>query len=147
MRHVKSWAVLAALLMVLPALGQPANTLTVSGCWIRATPDGGAAYFVIHNGGDKDATLMSADIDAYGMAMLHQTKMVNGMMHMAEADSVPVPAHGEVAFAPGAYHVMLMDPKKAATIGSTATLTLGFKGGAFLKSSCPIKGPDATSAN
>lgn len=142
--------IFASVLMLLAttaasAAGTPG--LSVSGCWIRATPDGGAAYFIVHNDGDKDATLTSADIDAYGMAMLHQTKMVNGMMHMAEADAVPVPAHGDAAFAPGAYHVMLMDPKKSATIGSTATLTLGFKGGASLKSACPIKGPDATSAN
>ncbi len=129
------------------ALAAEPSDLSVSDCWIRSTPGGGAAYFTLHNGGDHAAALVSVNLDAYGMAMLHQTRMVNGMMHMTEADTVPVPAHGDVAFAPGSYHVMLMDAKKTAIIGSSTVLTLTFKGGATLKSSCTIKGPDALASN
>lgn len=120
------------------------QNLSVTGCWIRALPDESAAYFTVHNAGDKNGTLKSVDVESFGMAMLHKTQNVNGVMKMSEVDSVSVPAHGEAVFAPGAYHVMLMDAKKAPSVGSSLALTLSFANGGKLTSSCVVKGPDAT---
>jgi copper(I)-binding protein len=81
------------------------------------------------------------------MAMLHQSQNVNGVMKMTGVDSVSVPAHGTVAFAPGSYHVMLMGGKKTPVIGSSVGLGLSFKDSGKLSSTCAVKGPDAAGPN
>jgi copper(I)-binding protein len=111
---------------------------------VRALPDGGAVYFAVANASDQAMMLTGVDLEDYGMAMLHESKKVGGMMKMTEVDEVTVPPHGNVAFAPGAYHVMLMDAKKSPQIGDSLRLTLKFKQGVEATASCVVKGPDGS---
>src|ERR1035438_4523093 len=97
------------MVVVQAAFGADTSHISVSGCWIRALPDEGAAYFTVSNDTDKPMTLVDVSVEGYGMGMLHQTRNVGGIMKMSDVDEVTVPAHGNAAFAPGAYHVMLMD--------------------------------------
>jgi copper(I)-binding protein len=140
----KDLLLLPAVLYAASASATGASPVSVSGCWVRALPDSGAAYFTVANSSDQPMTLTDVNVEDYGMAMLHESKKVGGMMKMSEVNEVTVPPHGNVAFAPGAYHVMLMDAKNSPQIGDSLRLTLKFKQGAEATASCVVKGPDGS---
>ncbi len=139
---------LFVLAMLCTRFADAAETPVVSAaaCWIRAVPDGGAAYFTLSNPSDKAVTLTEVEVEGYGMAMLHESKNVGGMMKMSDVDEVPVPAHGSVSFAPGAYHVMLMNEKKPPVIGKNLQLSLKFRDAPAVTAACVVKTPDAIEA-
>ena len=129
-----------ALAMGAPALAAPQG-VTIEQPWIRliikARP--AAGYFTLHNNGDKAVTLTGASSSACGMAMLHQSKEVNGVEKMLPVKSVTVKPHGTLKFEPGSYHVMCMKPKMS--LGQSVPMTLKFSGGDTLTAQFPVKGP------
>jgi len=52
---------------------------------------------------------------------------MNGVMTMAPAGPVTIPAHGEVVFKPGGLHVMLTGVKGRLTDGRRQTMLLRFE--------------------
>ncbi|PSS57497.1 copper chaperone PCu(A)C [Pseudomonas sp. BBP2017] len=88
-----------------------------------------AAYFVVHNNGTTTDTLLSVDSPISDDAQLHEHVHKDGLMKMQQMQSVEVPAGKDLVFAPGAYHVMLMQPKDRSllTDGKRFPLTLHFK--------------------
>ena len=72
--------------------------------------------------------------------MLHRSVNDNGQERMEMVDSVPVPAHGEVKFEPGGYHLMCMSPTAEAARGRSVPVTLRFKDGGSLTASFPVRG-------
>ena len=72
--------------------------------------------------------------------MLHRSVNDNGQERMEMVDSVSVPAHGEVKFEPGGYHLMCMAPTEAAARGRSVPVTLRFKDGGSLTASFPVRG-------
>lgn len=112
-------------------------------CWIRAMPAAvpSAGYFVVVNDSDAPHTLTDVSTPAFGMAMMHRTESNGSTSTMVGVDSVPVPAHGSISFAPKGYHVMLEQPAHALKIGSTLPLTLSFDDGSKVTANCAIKSP------
>jgi copper(I)-binding protein len=140
----RNLALLAALAAFGPAaLASGVSDLSLHGCWVRVLPDEAAAYFTIRNDGTQAAVLTDVEAQGYGMASLHESESVDGMVRMTDVASVIVPAHGEMAFAPGRYHVMLTAPKTQPQIGSSLPLTLHFKDGRTVTAGCALKGVDA----
>ncbi|MHA6718214.1 copper chaperone PCu(A)C [Sphingomonas sp. RS6] len=125
----------------------PKADLRVDGAWVRlpAVPGRpGAAYFTLH-GGKKDAVLVSVSSRVAERAELHESASdASGMMQMRAIANVPVPAGGEVRFAPGGRHVMLfgLDPKLRA--GERTSFTLHLADGRTVTASADIVGPGAT---
>lgn len=117
--------VAAALLFATPAA---AAEVQISDAWIRAlpppAPSGG--YFTLRNTGKAEITLTGAKSPACGMLMLHRSKEMGGMSSMEDVASVPVPAGGEIRFAPGGFHLMCMDPTSAIRPGGSVPVTLQF---------------------
>jgi periplasmic copper chaperone A len=72
--------------------------------------------------------------------MLHRSVNDNGQERMEMVDSVPVPAHGEVRFEPGGYHLMCMSPTAEAARGRSVPVTLRFQDGGSLVASFPVHG-------
>jgi copper(I)-binding protein len=64
--------------------------------------------------------------------MLHQSSTETGMGRMRMVDHLVVPAHGQVALAPGGYHFMLMDAGKPVRPGQNVQMTLRFVDGSTL---------------
>ncbi|CAH2788642.1 MAG: Copper metallochaperone, bacterial analog of Cox17 protein [uncultured Caballeronia sp.] len=128
-------------LCALAASGAQAATLDVHDCWIRSMPAKlpSSGYFVISNSGDKSATLTGAEIPAFGMAMLHKSASNGSTSTMSMVDSAEVPAHGELAFAPSGYHLMLEDAPKPLKIGSTIPLKLMFADQSSIETTCVVK--------
>lgn len=135
-------AVLLSVVMAAFAAPAYAGDLTVSDAWFRALPTGlpAGGYFTIKNSGDKDAVLTSAQSDSCGMTMLHKTVTTGGMSRMDMVQSVAVPAHGSLSFAPGGYHIMCMEPSPEMSPGSSVNVTLNFADGTKLDVKFDVKG-------
>jgi hypothetical protein len=73
------------------------------------------------------------------MLMLHKSESMNGMASMADVTSVPVPAGGFVAFAPGGYHLMCMSPTAAMKPGASVPVSLQLADGTRVVSSFAVK--------
>ena len=88
-----------------------------------------AGYFTLSNKGENTRVLVGAATPACAKAMLHQSKMENGVMKMLPVGEIEIAPGGTLSFAPGGYHVMCMKP--AADIKSKASVpvTLKFKNG------------------
>ena len=139
MRCAKILSVAAiAAVFAMPAVAAP---IEVSGGWFRALPAGlpAGGYFVLHNNSDKAMALTGAASPACGMVMLHESMNMGGMERMEMVKSVTVPAHGEVAFKPGGYHLMCMKPTKAMMPGATVPVTLDFADGSNTQANFAVK--------
>ncbi len=102
-------SVMFALLSALSACGRPEpSAITVEDARVRILPTGGmgAAYFTLVNRGGPDR-LVAVIAEPPILAGVHESRQEKGMMRMIARESVPVPAHGRLAFAPGGLHVML----------------------------------------
>ena len=127
--------VLAALL--LPACFANAHeykvgALEIAHPWSQELPPNApnvAAYFVVHNNGATADTLLGVDSPISDDAQLHEHVHKDGLMKMQQVQNVEVPAGKDLVFAPGAYHVMLMQPKDRSLLsdGKRFPLTLHFK--------------------
>ncbi len=117
------------------------DTISVSNCWIRAIPlpAPSAGYFLIKNGGAKEAKLVGAASATYGMVMLHQTTHEGGMSRMSEVPEIVIPAGGELLFKPGGYHAMLEKPAKAPEVGSKVGMDFLFGNGEKASAECEVK--------
>lgn len=107
-----------------------AGELYIDHPWSREMPPSAptaAAYFVIQNQGAEADRLLGVATPAAGRAELHEHVHVGGMMKMQPVASVAVPAHGEVRFAPGGYHVMLFELPRQFRDGERFPLTLRFE--------------------
>ncbi len=113
-----------------PASDQ-ASAISVSDAWVKAADEGmTAAFAVLTNDSQTDATLVAATTDASSTVEIHQTTMVDGAMAMAPADGgIVVPAGGSVTLEPGGYHIMLMDLTTAIEPGDQVPLTVEFSDG------------------
>ncbi len=99
---------------------------------ITPTPGGrdmSAGYMTIRNTGAEPDTLLSVSSPAAGRIDIHETRMdAQGVMQMFPiAGGVTVPAQGEIAFAPGGLHLMLMDLAAPLTEGERVVMTLTFQ--------------------
>lgn len=124
----------------LPATAAESD-LELSGAYMQTTiPSRPAAgYFTLKNKGDIDRVLVGASSPGCGSLMLHKTESVNGMETMLHVDSVPVPSHQSVTFAPGGFHLMCMSPSAAMKPGGSVPVTLTFEGDASLTSDFPVR--------
>ncbi|MGN2242201.1 copper chaperone PCu(A)C [Frateuria sp. GZRR33] len=125
---------LAGLLGASAAHAGQADQVHAGHAWIRVMPASlpAGGYVTLRNDGDQPAVLDGASSAAYGSVMLHESSTDTGMGRMRMVDRLTVPAHGEVALAPGGYHFMLMDAVKPVQPGQTVQITLHFADGSTL---------------
>ena len=99
----------------------------VEKAWIRAAPPGAtslAGYAIVRNDCPRAVSLGGIKGRDFVMAMVHFTRMENGVSRMRHAKSTPIPARGLVRFEPGGRHFMLMHPKRKLPEGAIARLEL-----------------------
>jgi hypothetical protein len=61
--------------------------------------------------------------------MLHRSVEKEGKARMVHVDGVTVEPGESVDFAPGGYHVMLMQPNRSLEVGSSVSIRLRFSDG------------------
>jgi copper(I)-binding protein len=111
------------------ALGAGASAqMTIDEVWATPSIPGqnrSAAYFVISNYGDTDRLVgVASDV---ATAELHGHEMDGDVARMVRVESVPVLAAEQTVFAPGGFHVMLLDLAEPLELGDYVTLTLEFE--------------------
>lgn len=127
------------LLAAASALAAP--PITVSEPWFRyivpQVPAGG--YMTLRNAAASPVVLTGGSSPACGMLMLHRSESGGGADRMVHVPSVAVPPGGTLAFAPGGYHLMCMEPRMKP--GDRVDVTLTFKGGQTISAAFPVFGP------
>ena len=134
--------VIAGMLAGAPTARAAEQGVVVDDPWMRfimpARP--AAGYFTLSNKTSRPRTLVSAASPACGMLMLHRSLSDSGVERMAMVKGVDVPAHGDVVFAPGGYHLMCMSPSGAMVPGHSVPVTLRFKNGDQMTVSFSVRG-------
>lgn len=121
--------------------------LVIEKPWARAsigTDRPAAAFMTIRNMGSAQDTLLAVSSSLSRMAEVHATSMNNGVMRMAPAGEVTIPAEGEALLAPGGLHIMMMKLTAPLKKGETVQVTLTFKRAGEITVTAPIYGFGAT---
>ena len=106
-----------------------AQSLTVTGPWVRGTVAGQSATGAFMELSSKaDAVLVSASSPVAGVVEVHEMKMDDGVMRMRMLPKLDLPAGKTVQLKPGSYHIMLMDLKQPLKKGDMVPLTLQVEG-------------------
>jgi copper(I)-binding protein len=102
----------------------------VTDAWVRlnAVPGRPAAGYFRLDGGKTAETLLGAGSTAFKRIELHESTATG----MRRLPSVPVPAGGQVRFAPAGLHLMLFDAEPSVKPGTTLPLQLTFADGGSL---------------
>jgi copper(I)-binding protein len=124
------------------APGDLPGGLTVADPWMRAIMPAlpAAGYFTLSNQTAKARILVGAESPACGRLMLHRSVNQHGEERMVMVQSVTVPAHGQIKFAPGGYHLMCLSPSRDVTPGHSVPVTLRFRGGSAITTRFPVRG-------
>lgn len=125
------------------ATAASAADLRVTDAWIRLLPGGAPSggYFTVHNDSALPVELLAVRSPDFAHAMMHRTVTSGTTSRMEGVDRVSVPAHGELRFAPGGYHLMLMQPGAGVKVGGEVTVVLTLSGGRTLSARFPVRGP------
>ena len=97
--------------------------------WARASAGAasmGAVYLALTGGAQPDR-LTGASTPVAAMAGVHESTAEGGVMRMRAVNALPLPPGKTVTFAPGGYHIMLMDLRHPLVAGQTFPLTLTFE--------------------
>lgn len=124
------------------SVGADGPEARVSHVWIRQAPPGInslAGYFVLDNLTHRPLTLVNVTSDDFDSVMMHETVSQNGMDSMRPVERIMIPANKSVTFAPGSYHLMLMNPHRNFGIGDMVALTLIFSDQSALTILAPVR--------
>lgn len=119
-------------------------SLTIDG-WLRATPPGArnaAAFMTLSNRSTTELILTGVQCHSTLAARceLHEHLQVDGRMRMQKVTApLTIPAGGSLRFAPGGYHVMLLDIAQPLIPGTRAELVFTFADQSTYHAQLPVK--------
>jgi len=116
------------------AAGEEAG-VSVRNAWIRESPPGNsmmAAYMELRNNTSRPRVLVAASSSGFQRVMIHRTVLKDGMAGMAHLSQIELAPNASLIFAPGGYHLMLMNPKRTLRAGDPVVINLEFRGGLVL---------------
>ncbi|HET7922941.1 MAG TPA: copper chaperone PCu(A)C [Gammaproteobacteria bacterium] len=121
---------IAVALMSITAPLYAAN-LAVSNAWVRLLPGDLplAGYAHVVNDSAHEVTLVSVSSPDFATVQFHQSVDHAGMEEMVQLEQIRIAAGKTLDFAPGGYHLMLMDRKHPLAAGQHVALTLHFADG------------------
>ena len=132
-RHPVFVCLVSALPLVCAASEEPG--VSVRDAWIRETPPGMsvmAGYMALRNNTSRLQVLVAASSSGFESAMIHRTIVKDGIAGMAHLSQIGLPPNTKLIFAPGGYHLMLMNPKRTLRAGDSVVINLEFRGGLVL---------------
>lgn len=107
-----------------------AYALEVKNPWARATPPGaevGAGFAAIVNADSAADRLLSATAEISNRVEIHEMTMEDGVMKMAAAPALAIPAGQTTELKPGGYHLMFIGLKQPLKDGQSFKATLKFE--------------------
>ena len=129
--------VFAALMLALTLIAAASEEAGVSvrNAWVRESPPGVAmmaGYMALQNNTSRSQVIVAAHSSDFETVMIHRTIVKNGMAGMEHAPQVELAPNASLIFAPGGYHLMLMNPKRTLRAGNSVVINLEFRGGPVL---------------
>lgn len=112
--------------------GPAQDVVAVMNAWVaEAHPvmRSNAGYMTLVNTGAADVTLVGVESALFERVEIHEMVDVDGLSVMRATNQVRVPAGGQLQFQRGGAHLMLIDPRKPASVGERVDLTLVFDSG------------------
>lgn len=133
-----------SLALALAATAAPAARAQVSvdNAWVRGTvaqQRTTGAFMRITSA--TDAKLVAVQSAAAAIAEIHEMRMDAGVMRMRPIAELALPANRAVELAPGGYHLMLSDLKRALKEGETVAITLTVETGDGKRSTIEVSAP------
>ncbi|KPK63592.1 MAG: hypothetical protein AMS21_06610 [Gemmatimonas sp. SG8_38_2] len=86
-----------------------------------------ALYFTVVNRTANDDELIAVSTPIANVVEIHRTVQQGGSVRMEPVTSLTLPGSGELRFAPGGYHVMLLEILESFTAGDYIDATLHFR--------------------
>jgi copper(I)-binding protein len=138
-------------LFLLSSIGSLANlfadqsSINVTNGWVRETPPGArnaAAFLTLNNTGSTARTITDVQCQTTVAARceVHEHIHNNGAMRMQKVlTPLNIPANGKLLFAPGGYHVMLLELTKPLLAGTTVELVFVFDDQSTYQAQLPVK--------
>ncbi len=136
---------LCVCLMMAPALLVSAGEVTdvsVDSPWIREAPPGisvMAGYMTLRNNTSQSQVLVAASSSSFETLSMHRTVVRNGITSMVHTPQIEFASRAKLVFAPGAYHLMLMNPQRPLHVGDWVDIILEFRGGLRLPVSYEVR--------
>jgi periplasmic copper chaperone A len=109
--------------------------VSVRDAWVREAPPGVAVmagYMVLQNNTSRSQVLVAASSSAFETVMIHRAIVKDGMTGMEHAPQIELLPNASLLFAPGGYHLMLLNPKRTLHAGDRVDIYLKFRGGLVL---------------
>lgn len=121
----------------------PVPRVEVRHGWARIADSGATsgAYMEIDNNDTVSVTLVGLTTPDAGAAEVHETMQHDGMAHMTPRAELPIAAGEVLTLAPGGLHVMLVELRRALTVGDSVRLTLRFSDSTSVSVRVPVKTP------
>lgn len=126
------------------------NTIVVRDAWVREAPPGApvlAAYLTLENPGPKEDKLVAVLCPDFGKIEIHATEIRAGVARMIALDALPIPPHALVKLAPGGFHLMLHQPRRALAAGANVKLELRLGSGTRLTVVAPVRRAESGAAH
>src|ERR1700704_403716 len=126
--------VFAGLILALAAIAAATEEAGVSvrDAWVRAAPPGVAmmaGYMLLQNKTSRPQVLVAARSSGFETVTIHRTIAKEGMTGMEHAPQIELLPNASLLFAPGGYHLMLLNPKRTLRAGDRVDISLEFRGG------------------
>jgi len=115
--------------------------MDISEAWVRPTKAGmmSAAYFNLSNQGATADTLVRARSTVSDDVQIHRSYQKDGLMVMEEQPFVDIASNSVRNFAPGGYHIMIINSTIDLTVGDEIPMTLFFSSGMILEQMMPVR--------
>jgi copper(I)-binding protein len=130
------------LALTLVAAASEAAGISVRDAWMRETPPGitmMAGYMELRNNTSRSQVLVTASSSGFETVTIHRTIVKDGMSGMVHASQIELTPNASLIFAPGGYHLMLMNPKRTLRAGDRVDVILEFRGGLRLPVSFEVR--------
>ena len=128
--------------LTLNAVASQEAGVSVRDAWVRESPPGMtmmAGYMALRNSTSRPQLLVAASSSAFATVMIHRTILKDGMAGMAHASQIELTPNASLIFAPGGYHLMLMNPKRTLRAGDRVDINLEFRGGLVLPAAFEVR--------
>ena len=126
------WRLIVPLfVLAVPAMAAMPGSLVVSQPWSRPATAGatGAGFMTLKNAGPSADALTGVSSSLARKGEIHRSSLEGGVMSMRRQTRVEIPPGGQVAFAPGGYHLMFYDLARPLKPGDRLPATLTFQSG------------------
>lgn len=122
---------IAIVMLLSTTLASAGSALAIRNAWIGFLPGDrpSGGFFVLDNNSDREQTLVAVSSDAFDDVSMHRTVDRGEAVSMTPVASLNVPAQGQVKFAPGSYHLMLIGPQRALQLGDQVAVQFRFASG------------------